>query len=566
MADVSPQDMAKKLLSDGFERSGPAAETLADPVADTPMVVTLDNLRPYELDPRKTRNPLYDEIKESIRERGLDAPPAITRRPGADHYIIRNGGNTRLSILRELWSETREERFFCIPCLFRPWPERGEIVALTGHLVENELHGGLSFIERAIAVEKLRELYEQEDGKPLSQSELARRLRADGYPVIQPHISRMRDAIQYLLPAIPNVLYAGLGRHQVEQMISLRRAGARSWATRYDGDDMDADFEALFQQVLADFDLSPDAFDIPRVQDELIGQMADALGEKYDTLAFEFTVPEKRTLPPVDPEPDPPPFAVQATTPPRPHSPSTHAADPAPFDGDAHEDLDPNYEQPDDGPNDQEEADGGIADLVRQHIISPATSTERLQSIQRLVAEHLGEQAEDFAGDILKAIPVQAGGLYPVSDIWRIDPGIDTPERLRIYIAQLAREIADEAGMADWIDARDDGIGFECIAGGTDREARPRTLLSRAIIALLHTLSAPYALASAPARIDTLHLVRDLGPLLQGWMQPETPPESVSARLSDGGLVKLFRLIRLARRLIELHASGTDDAAGMPEL
>ncbi|MGV8442372.1 hypothetical protein ACV34A_33640, partial [Pseudomonas aeruginosa] len=73
---------------------------------------------------------------------GMDAPPAITRRPGEAHYIIRNGGNTRLAILRELWSETKEERFFRIACLFRPWPARGEIVALTGHLAENELRGG----------------------------------------------------------------------------------------------------------------------------------------------------------------------------------------------------------------------------------------------------------------------------------------------------------------------------------------------------------------------------------------------------------------------------------------
>jgi hypothetical protein len=29
--------------------------------------------------------------------------------------------------------------------------ERGEIVALTGHLAENELRGGLTFIERASA-------------------------------------------------------------------------------------------------------------------------------------------------------------------------------------------------------------------------------------------------------------------------------------------------------------------------------------------------------------------------------------------------------------------------------
>ena len=72
------------------------------------MVVTLDQLHPYDLNPRVTRNPRYDDIKASIRERGLDAPPAITRRPGESHYIIRNGGNTRLAILHELWSETKE--------------------------------------------------------------------------------------------------------------------------------------------------------------------------------------------------------------------------------------------------------------------------------------------------------------------------------------------------------------------------------------------------------------------------------------------------------------------------
>ena len=117
MTDLTPQEMAGKLLADGFAPSGPVARALSDLIADTPIVVTLDDLHPYELNPRITKNPLYDEIKASIKERGLDAPPPITRRPGADRYIIRNGGNTRLSVLRELWSETKDERFF-------PWPGR----------------------------------------------------------------------------------------------------------------------------------------------------------------------------------------------------------------------------------------------------------------------------------------------------------------------------------------------------------------------------------------------------------------------------------------------------------
>src|SRR3546814_14359879 len=92
------------------------------------------------------------------------------------------------------------------------------------------LRGGLTFIERALGVEKAREFYEEESGTTLSQSELARRLAADGYPVQQSHISRMVDAVRYLLPAIPTVLYGGLGRHQVARLSVMRNVCERTRA------------------------------------------------------------------------------------------------------------------------------------------------------------------------------------------------------------------------------------------------------------------------------------------------------------------------------------------------
>ncbi|HEX7637007.1 MAG TPA: ParB family protein, partial [Burkholderiaceae bacterium] len=294
MASLTPQDMATRLLAGGFGRVGPSAPALSDPIADTPMVVTLDELRPYDHDPRVTRNPAYDDIKASIRERGLDAPPAITRRPGEPTYMVRNGGNTRLAILRELWAETRDERFFRIPCLFRPWPARGEIVVLTGHLAENELRGGLTFIERALGVERAREFYEREGGQSMSQSELARRLAADGFPVQRSHVSRMEDAVRFLLPAIPTVLYAGLGRHQVERLGVLRRAAERTWEGRAKTRHPGVDFAGLFQDVLLQFDAVPDAFSTQRVQDELVGQMAELLQADYDTLSLEIDDCESR--------------------------------------------------------------------------------------------------------------------------------------------------------------------------------------------------------------------------------------------------------------------------------
>jgi len=541
MPEVNSKTLADKLLASGFERNSPSASALTDPIADTPMVVTLDELRPYELDPRLTRNPLFDDIKASIRERGLDAPPPITRRPGADHYIIRNGGNTRLAILRELWSDTKEERFFRIACLFRPWPERGEIIALTGHLAENELHGGLSFIERALGVAKARELYEQESGQPLSQSELARRLKADGYPVPQPHISRMQEAIQHLLPAIPTVLYAGLGRPQIEQLTNLRRAGERAWSARCEKVSTTIDFATLFQDVLALFDDAAGNFNTQRVQDELIGQMADLLQENYDTLAFEMIEADKRwqllgipptVAPGIPVVPSAPkPKQVIAAAPsslPKPESRPDRPSMP---------------KATDTSPSFSDEIPPHQDALVQQHIVSPAQTTERLQSIQKLIAEQLDETPPpDFASNVLQSIPVQAGGLYPISDVWYIDPGIDIPDRLRIHIAQFAREIAAEVSLPDCIEDRDDGIGFICRGHSQNMPAS-----AHAALALLSSLA-----GQQPADIGLDHELHRLPALLHGQ-------GDAAQRLSDTALVKFFRLLRLARRLFDLEASVTDN-------
>ena len=567
MAELTPQDMASKLLAERFEHSGPVADALSDPIADTPMTVTLDQLQPYDLNPRVTRNPRYDEIKASIRERGLDAPPAITRRPGETHYIIRNGGNTRLAILRELWSEAKDERFFRISCLFRPWPERGEIIALTGHLAENELHGGLSFIERALGVEKARELYEQESGQTLTQSELARRLSADGYPIAQPHISRMQDAVRYLLPAIPSVLYGGLGRPQVERLTALRRASARIWEARGASKRLAVDFPSLFNDVLAVFDGDTDGFSIKRVQDELIGQMAELLEADYDSLTLEIGETENRQRALTsDPSPHAPPSGNATAAPvtlqpphsPDPAPPAPIAQPPASSPKPQQAPEPPAASPPSETPDSSQPSDDDHDERLRGHIVSPAPTTERLQAIQRLVADQTGEALPDFEANVLQAIPVQAGGLYPISDVWYIEPGLDAPDRLRVHIVQFAREIAEEAGQAERIEAVDDGIGFICDTGALSTDPHAMSLLARATLTLLHALSAGYRpAAAAPTTLDNLRLTDALGPLLQGRKNGD---KAQASRLSDNGLVKLFRLLRLARRLLELEsgiASGT---------
>ncbi|MFJ4443369.1 ParB family protein [Pseudomonas sp. NPDC089422] len=469
-------DLANKLLADAFPRSGPAADSLSDPLVDTPMVVTLDQLRPYELNPRVTRNPLFDEIKTSIRQRGLDTPPSITRRPGDPHFIIRNGGNTRLTILGELWRETKDDRFFRVACLFRPWPSRGEIVALTGHLAENELRGGLTFIERALGIEKARELYEQEGGS-LTQAELARRLSLDGYPVQQSHISRMRDAVQFLLPAIPAVLFGGLGRHQVERLAVLRKAAERAWDQHLADQTVGTDYATLFQEVLQGFDGETAAFSLSRVQDELIGQMSELLDVNYDSLTLHIDVTAQRQ--------------VALTRAPAPKkSPSTPP-------------------QPSPNPSILAPSRVQVANLAAES--SPATSrseldalnpARRVQEIHRLIA------------DQIDGLP-DGEGRFPVADLWHVDDSVDSPPCLRQLIAQFAAEIAAESDLESVIEPTDQGIGFTC---------RAQDDAGTGVLQLLNSDHEVSTLLLAPERV------------------------------SDASLIKLFRLMRLIRRLNELEA------------
>ncbi|WP_085702139.1 ParB family protein [Pseudomonas sp. B15(2017)] len=490
------------------------SHVMADPEVDTPMIVTLDQLSPYDLNPRVTRNPKYDEIKASIRERGLDAPPPITRRPGEHCFRIRNGGNTRLSILRELWSETRNDRYFHLSCLFRPWSKRGEILALTGHLAENELRGGLTFIERALGVEKAKELYEQECGTRLSQSELSRRLTADGYPVQQSHISRMRDAVDFLLPAIPNVLYAGLGRHQVERLAVMRRSYFRIWEKHVKGKSVGTDFSSLFHDVLLMFDDRTCEFNSARVEDEIVGQMAEFLGMDYDTLVLESESSATReqalmAAPPSKPIPEQ--LALSSDDP--GHNKATLSAP----------------EQCADNPVPVDSPDCSIPKNCEG-------AASALIAVEKCVS---GESSP--AADIH---PFSQGSLFPISDIWDIEPDLDEPKRLRTHISQFAREICQDMAKVDLITEVDEGIGFRC-----DRDEAPDQISASSLVDLLQTLTTGVASSLAPVNI---------GPLLVG----STQSASHSDRLSDASLVKLFRLIRLARRLID-HKSEAGPTATM---
>ncbi|GAB0064214.1 MULTISPECIES: ParB family protein [Pseudomonas syringae group] len=568
---LTAEEISGKLLTGSFSRSGPSVDHLPDPIADTPMVLTLDELSAYERNPRTVTNAKYQEIKDSIRVRGLDQPPQVTRRPGEKNFIIRNGGNTRLSILRELYSETGDERFYRISVLFRPWDgERGEIIALTGHLAENDLRGNLMFIERAVGIENARTIYEQEIGESISQRELARRLKADGYPVSQSHISRMQETVRCLLPVIPAALYSGLGKHQVERLLALRNAAAQTWQTHTEGRANVTDFEVLFQDVLSLFDGDASEFVFERVQDELISHMKDGTGLTYEQILL--TVNENQTLarrssvietPLTLPstmqistgdDPSPPPGELEQTSLP-PDSPPQSTT----IRGTGKSTLSapPTADQKTDLALPPELSDEDRVARLEGHVVTPVSTTERVFEMKRQVAALDGEELPDFKANALVSIPVQAGGLHPISDVWYIERIIDQPDELRHVIAQLAHEVALICGLnLDTVAEVPGGLGFLCQEPPVDVEL---TELANNTLTLLQAISGVYAIAltkqtpETPLNVAEFQFTAALGHLLLGSPRYEDRDAVLEGRMDDACIVKLFRLIRLGRRLVELE-------------
>ncbi|MFC3941520.1 transcriptional regulator [Pseudomonas gingeri NCPPB 3146 = LMG 5327] len=561
--------MKEQLLKPGFQQNAPAAQRMSDPIVDTPMLLTLDETLPYDDNPRTTRNPKYDELKESIRHRGLDTPPPVTRRPGEEKFRIRNGGNTRLAILNELYRETGDEKFFKFHCLFRPWDiARGEIISLTGHLAENDLQGQLLFIERAIGVEKARAFYEEESGSPISQSELSRRLKADGYPVSQPHISRMQDSIRYLLPAVPTLLYSGLGFDRVTKLLGLRKSALLCWERSYQEQGQLLDFDTIFQDVLSQFEGDAEEFLFQRFQDELIDQLKKPLDLGYEKILLEITQNQDqlRRSTPVLEMPQSTLYGSESGQVEQPltgsENPSTQGTaqkPPVPTPQQPKAPGSPTQKQPPtELPPPPMSAEERQARLDG-HVASPVTTSARVQQVKQRLAAIDGEELPDFEANALVAIPVQAGGLHPISDLWYIEREIDTPDLLRVHIAQLAREIASSVGAPGEIIEVEGGIGFSY---RHPEEELDVTATAQHTLMLLQSLSGSIAIAlnmiqqKPELQVDALadfEFAAGLGQLLLGRPVTKDQQPSDSGRMSDGALVKLFRVIRLARRLIDLE-------------
>lgn len=163
------------------------------------MLLPLDQIDPYDRNPRTSANPQYAEIKASIRDRGLQGNLTVTKRPGSARYILYMGGNTRLQILQELFGETGENRFRQVNCVYHAW--KGEADILASHLIENEARGDTLFIEKARGLMALTEQIERDEGRSLTSREVQELTRGMGM-VVSPNVVLLYDFAVSNLDAI----------------------------------------------------------------------------------------------------------------------------------------------------------------------------------------------------------------------------------------------------------------------------------------------------------------------------------------------------------------------------
>lgn len=511
--------------------------------------VTLMQLRPFDGNPRKTKNPKFEEIKESIRMRGLDFAPNITKRPGDDTYIIADGGNTRLQALNELWEETQDPKYWSIRCLYKPWDgdeNEGTLSCLIGHLTENDLRGDLSFVERALAIAEIKAMYEKNDEKKLSHRQLSERLKTNGYSVSHTLLIKMEQCLTYLYPYIPNVLLAGMGKPQIEKLLALYNSALSFWQKQlFDT----AIFLSIWEKVLSTFDAEPQSFHLSYIQDELIGTMVTELnnGTTYEDIRFEVDIDEQKhrreekafqtsfqnnngepvhnSIPPLSESDNNTVNSQEEKIEPQKNKNSESKSLKTPI----------QLDSPSDNPN--------ITNT--NELMSNFGNTQENNSHKSIFDQFgmtpgmsLREQQVKRAED--NGLTFANTGHQPVTDIWQIFPAFDSFNRLTAEANGLAYDIFKEVGLnpktlIQYLNAENDISDFTFTLEPLPEEARGNPL-SESIYELMTMLA-------SDKHTDML-----------SWTIPEellVGNEHLNAAISDILLVKIFRLIRIVRRMRE---------------
>ncbi|MGC7559844.1 ParB family protein [Pasteurella sp. PK-2025] len=533
-----------------------AATATHYPATSQYITVTLDKLRPYEHNPRKTRNPNFEMIKESIRRRGLDHKPNITQRPGEPFYIIADGGNTRIQALKELFNETQEQRFWSIECQFKPWKGdtadsvEAELDLLIGHLIENDTRADLTFIEKALGIQQAKEYYEKKLDRELSSRELSSELENDGYIISHTLVAKMEKCVVTLYPYIPNVLFNGLGHSPIDKLLSIRSNALEVWQ-QYQFE-TDITFEAIWENSLSRCN-DDNPFNVKTFQDALINEMTDALEGKvsYEMLYMEVDLDERKFQKlakkqrEIDDQTkhsqqDVEKFHQQQLDKTQAEETSNSKSSTAVTSPYAEESTTPSEDEHSQTPENPEKNDRTLQTESVPHFLNTESNqavsdVEPVNNLAQQFAQNYGItpgmsiQAQREQQAVANGLEFACVGRQPVADIWQIYPS--RQHKAEAY--SLALDIAEVFGLEELVEhIVKEPVDYSFQMKTPDKELEDET--RRSIYELLSMLQTHDLTYSDACFLDTV--------LLLGSAEREP-------KIDDTTLVKIFRLIRLVRYL-----------------
>lgn len=198
-----------------------SAQDIERDCEDDPRISCFD-IQVFHLNQRIARNPKHAEIKESIRNKGLQDPLKIVFHPDRHKWVLSQGGQTRLLICRELYKETNEERFL-YPSVSKQ-KFTSDLNTCVSHLIENHLRADNSYAETARAVKNIRDIIKARDGQEPSQMKLHEELGQAGMPLRRQSLTGMLYFSDELAPYITNVRFnEEVSRKQIDAIRSLRK-------------------------------------------------------------------------------------------------------------------------------------------------------------------------------------------------------------------------------------------------------------------------------------------------------------------------------------------------------
>ena len=239
--------------------------------------LTLDQIKHYENNPRRVKNPKYETIKSSIKQIGLETKLQVTKRPGEDFYTLAFGGNTRLSILKELYEETGDKSFYNQKVDYIPFTDELSLIVKAN--IENDMRSDVSFFDKAASAILLRDHWLEQSGETSMTSRgLADLCDEKGMSNVSQTIASIYIyTIENLASRIPLILSEGsFGKDRVK-MLRKRDTTIKKCASSIAGGDAVNVMRELWFGVLAKHD-DPETYDL----DLIWSRFAREVSEHYD--------------------------------------------------------------------------------------------------------------------------------------------------------------------------------------------------------------------------------------------------------------------------------------------